>query len=63
MEYFFSIFLEMSYVTIYLANSRVVLIPLPGSWDLSSVVYGGLTTHITQHRNVHCTAYAAATES
>ena len=34
----------MSYITLYLANSLQFLVPVPGSRDLSSVVYGGLKT-------------------
>ena len=32
----------MSYITFYLANFRPFLVPVPSSWDLSSVVYGDL---------------------
>ena len=36
----------MSYFTLYLANSRQFLVPVPGSRDLSSVVYAGLNTQL-----------------
>ena len=32
----------MSCIILYLANSRHYLVPVPGSWDSSSVVYGEL---------------------
>ena len=32
----------MSYITLYLADSRQFLVPVPGSRDLSCVVYGSL---------------------
>ena len=48
----------MSNITPYLANSRQFLIPVPGSRNLSSVVYGGLKAklgkyfhHLTQMLN------------
>ena len=45
--YFLNIFLEMSFVTFYLANARKFLVPGPGSQDLSSVVFRGLIrTHV-----------------
>ena len=40
--YFINIFLEMSYITFYSANSRQFFVPVPGSRVLNSVVYGGL---------------------
>ena len=35
----------MSCITFYLTNYRQFLVPVPGSQDLSSVVYGGLYTN------------------
>ena len=40
--YFLNIFLEMSCITLYLSNYRKLLVPVPGSRDLGSVVYGRL---------------------
>ena len=37
--YFVNIFLEMSYITLYLANSWQFLVPVPGCWDLTSNSY------------------------
>ena len=37
-------FLEMPFISFYLAISLQFLVPVPGSRDLSSVVYGGLTS-------------------
>ena len=39
--YFVNIFLETPYISLYLANSWLFLVPVPGNRDLSSVVYGG----------------------
>ena len=48
-EYFVNIFLEMSHITLYLANSEKLLVPVPGSWDSSFVVYGGLKVGSIRH--------------
>ena len=44
--YFVNIFLEMSYITLYFANFRQFLVPVPWSWDLCSIVYGDLNRHV-----------------
>ena len=44
-EYLLSIFVKMSYITLYFSNSRHILVPVPGNYDLNSVVYGGLKMH------------------
>ena len=43
----------MSYIALYLANSRQFLDPVPGSRKLNSVVYGGLKGASTRDHFLH----------